>query len=211
MFRKAYLKHKTPDTNNLLMRRWHFCVIFDVTTMMARKNQAALAVCAQTKVIFPFKGRGKTGITASEIEQAEEFNGQFTDVFNKSDHNEVPFLSRSAPFMDDIVVINEGVTKQLKVWTLPKLMSFTLESKRSLQLNWAHVFPHLFQTSLNTGEIPKEWSLANIGPLYKKGNRALACNYRPVSLTCVPCKLLEHIVCSNILEMLDELLSRSKS
>ena len=37
------------------MRRWHFCVTFDVTTMMAGKNQAALAVCAQTKVIFPFK------------------------------------------------------------------------------------------------------------------------------------------------------------
>ena len=52
----------------------------------------------------PLKRRGGTGITASEIGQAEEFNGQFTDVFNKSDHIEVPFLSRSTPFMDDIVV-----------------------------------------------------------------------------------------------------------
>ena len=56
------------------------------------------------------KRRGGTGITASEI----EFNGQFTDVFNKNDHSEVPFLSRLAPFMDDIVVSNEGVTKLLK-------------------------------------------------------------------------------------------------
>ena len=51
------------------------------------------------------------------------------------------------------------------------------------------VFAHLFQKSLDTGEIPKEWSLANICPLYKKGDGALACNYRPVSLTYVPCKL----------------------
>ena len=58
--------------------------------------------------------------------------------------------------------------------------------------------------SVDTGEIPKEWSLANICPLYKKGDRSLACNYRPVSLTCVPCKLLEHIVCSNIMAHLDE-------
>ena len=57
---------------------------------------------------------GETGIIVSEIEQAEEFNGQFTDVFNKSDHIEVPFLSRSAPFMDDITVSNEGVTQLLK-------------------------------------------------------------------------------------------------
>ena len=64
------------------------------------------------------------------------------------------------------------------------------------------VFAHLFQQSIDMGEIPKEWSLANICPLFKKGE--LACNYRPVSLTCVLCKLLEHIVCSNIMAHLDE-------
>ena len=54
------------------------------------------------------------------------------------------------------------------------------------------------------GDIPKEWTLASISPLFKKGDRSLACNYRPVSLTCVPCKLLEHIECSNIMAHLDE-------
>ena len=44
---------------------------------------------------------------------------------------------------------------------------------------------------------------ANICPLFKK-EEALACKYCPVSLTCVPCKLLEHIVCSNIIAHLDE-------
>ena len=62
----------------------------------------------------------------------------------------------------------------------------------------------MFQQSLDTGEIPKEQLLANICPLFKKGDRVLACNYRPVSLTCVPCKVLEHIVCSNIMAHLDE-------
>ena len=66
------------------------------------------------------------------------------------------------------------------------------------------VFAHLFQQSIDSGEIPKEWSLANICPLFKKADRSRACNYRPVSLTCVPCKLLEHIlVCSNIMSHLD--------
>ena len=70
---------------------------------------------------------------------------------------------------------------------------------RLLDLELGPVFANLFQQSINTGEIPKEWSLANICPLFKKGDRSLACNYRPVSLTCIPCKLLEHIVCSNIM------------
>ena len=46
--------------------------------------------------------------------------------------------------------------------------------------------------------------LQKICPLFKKGDRPLACNYRPVSLTCVPCKLLEPIVCLNIMAHLDE-------
>ena len=51
---------------------------------------------------------------------------------------------------------------------------------------------------------PNEWLLVNICPLFKKGDRALACNYRHMPLTGVPCKLLEHIVCSNIMAHLDE-------
>ena len=66
------------------------------------------------------------------------------------------------------------------------------------------VIAHLFQQSLDTGKIPKERLLANICPLFKKGDRAFACKYHPVSLTCVPCKLLEQIVCSNIMAHLDE-------
>ena len=66
------------------------------------------------------------------------------------------------------------------------------------------MFARLFQQSIDTDEILKEWSLANICPLFKKWDRSLTCNYRPVSLTYVPCKLLEYIVCSNIMAHLDE-------
>ena len=66
------------------------------------------------------------------------------------------------------------------------------------------VFAHLFQQSIDTGEISKEWSLANVCPLFKEGDRSLARNNRTVSLTCILCKLLEHSVCSNIMTHLDE-------
>ena len=49
------------------------------------------------------------------------------------------------------------------------------------------VFAFLFQQSLDTSDIRKEWLLANICLLFKKVDRALAYNYRPVSLTCAPC------------------------
>ena len=53
-------------------------------------------------------------VSLNQISKAEEFNGQFTDVFTKPVHNQVPLLDSSFPFMDGIVVTKEGVTKLLK-------------------------------------------------------------------------------------------------
>ena len=48
------------------------------------------------------------------------------------------------------------------------------------------------------------WRNANVAPVFKKGNRDLSENYRPVSLTCVCCKIMEHIICTHIRSPLDE-------
>ena len=60
------------------------------------------------------KKRQGSGLAQSDFEKASEFNGQFTDVFTKTEHSQVPLLDRSAPFMEDIVVTMEGVTNLLK-------------------------------------------------------------------------------------------------
>ena len=128
-------------------------------------------------------------------------------MFNKNEHTQVPLLDRSAPFLNDIAVSKDGVIKLLKGLNPSKALGpdvLHLRVLKELETELVPVFAHLFQQSIDTGEIPKEWSLANICPLFKKSDRSLACSYRPVPLTCVPCKLLEHIVCSNIMTHLDE-------
>ena len=42
--------------------------------------------------------------------------------------------------------------------------------------------------------MPADWKLANVSPIRKKGSRAMASNYRPVSLTCLASKLMESII-----------------
>ena len=109
--------------------------------------------------------------------------------------------------MEDIVVTKEGVIKLLKGLNPSKALGpdeLHPRVLKELATELGPIFAHLFQQSIDSGDIPEEWTLANISPLFKKGDRSLACNYRPVSLTCVPCKLLEHIVCSNIMAHLDE-------
>jgi len=61
----------------------------------------------------------------------------------------------------------------------------------------------VFQTSLDSGTVPSDWKKALITPLFKKGERNVASNYRPVSLTSVVSKILEHIVHSSIMRHLD--------
>ena len=160
-----------------------------------------------TQGIPPLKRKNGKGVAQSDLEKAEEFNGQFTDVFSKNEHTQVPLLDRSAPFMNDIAVSKDRVIKLLKGLNPSKALGpdeLHPRVLKELATELGPVFAHLFQQSTDTGEIPKEWSLANICPLFKKSDRSLACNYHPVSLTCVPCKLLEHIVCSNIMAHLDK-------
>ena len=160
-----------------------------------------------TQGIPPLKRKNKKGVALSDLKRAEEFNGHFTDVFNKNEHTQVPLLDRSAPFMNDVTVSKDGVIKLLKVLNPSKALGpdeLHPRVLKQLATELGPVFAHLFQQSIDHGEIPKEWSLEIICPVFKKSDRSLACNYRPVSLTCVLCKLLEHIVCSNIMAHLDE-------
>ena len=56
-----------------------------------------------TQGIPPLKRKNGKGVAQSGLGKAEEFSGQFTDVFSKNEHTQVPLLDRSAPFMDDVV------------------------------------------------------------------------------------------------------------
>ena len=61
--------------------------------------------------------------------------------------------------------------------------------------NLAPAVTCLFQKSLDSEKLPKDWTDANVSPIFKKGDRHIPANYRPVSLTSVLSKLLEHIIC----------------
>ena len=52
----------------------------------------------------------------------------------------------------------------------------------------------LFNKSLSQSKIPQSWKKANVTPIFKKGDRKQAINYRPISLTSVLVKLLEKIL-----------------
>ena len=61
----------------------------------------------------------------------------------------------------------------------------------------------IFQRCIEVGRVPKDRNGTNVCPLFKNGDKSTASNYRPISLTCILCKVLEHIVASNLVTHLD--------
>ena len=63
---------------------------------------------------------------------------------------------------------------------------------------------YIFNLSLSTGEVPSDWKRAVICPIFKKGDKEDASNYRPISLTCSICKVMEKFVKRAVMAHLKE-------
>jgi hypothetical protein len=128
-------------------------------------------------------------------------------VFTKKTHDQVPLLERKIPRMKDIRITEGGVLKLLQGLNISKARGpdeISPKILKELSNELTPIMTHFFQQTMDKSTLPEDWTTANICPLYKKADRSIPANYRPVSLTCILCKLAEHIVSSNIMSHLEE-------
>jgi hypothetical protein len=52
--------------------------------------------------------------------------------------------------------------------------------------------------------IPSDWKKAIVVPIYNGGDRSVVTNYRPISLTSVVCKQMEHVVAGYLRQIWDK-------
>ena len=148
------------------------------------------------------------GVNYSDsVKKADILNHQFTSVFTEEDLSSVPELnSTDHPSVQSIVVNRKGVLKLLRGTNPHKATGPDEIPGRLLKTLSDEVVDSIcliFQASLDQGRIPTAWKQAYISPIFKKGDRHKPSNYRPVSLTSVCCKILEHIVHSHVMGHLD--------
>ena len=155
--------------------------------------------------IAPLK---KNGMAHSDPKiKATILNEQFCSVFTEDSSTNLPSMGDSPfPDMHDFNVNEEGVRKLLQGLNPHKAEGPDHIPTRFLKEFATELTPAMtliFQASLQQGEIPDEWRQANIAPVFKKGDRSVAANYRPISLTSVCSKVLEHIIHSQVMKHLD--------
>ena len=84
------------------------------------------------------------------------------------------------------------------------LDNLTSRILKKLHNEIAPMLSDIFNTSLREGKVPDDWRNASVTPVYKKGIKTKAENYRPISLTCICCKVMKHVITSNIMAHLDK-------
>jgi hypothetical protein len=158
--------------------------------------------------IAPLKSKNTGKLLTDSKDKAQALNNQFKSVFTTSGYDKpLQFEGVKQPSIGEIHVGPGGVAYLLRKLSPNKASGPDSIPNRILKEIATEIDPFLtkfFNASLECGQLPKDWTQANVTPIFKKGSRHDPANYRPVSLTCVCCKILEHIVCKHILNHLEQ-------
>ena len=149
------------------------------------------------------KDQNKTP-TSDPVKKANLIRQQFDSVFsNPEPPIQATFKEEDRlPTIQPITINSLGIKKLLSNLNPNKAIGPDKIPGHFLKFfsdDLADIYQVLFQASLDQGVLPADWKTANIVPLFKKGNKSLPENYRPISLTSLTCKILEHVVFSNFM------------
>ena len=97
------------------------------------------------------------------------------------------------PCIDAIQVHSEGVASNIDPSKAHGPDNLPACFLREVSCEIAPTLALIFQASLDQGTLPEVWKQATVAPIFKKGSRTDPCNFRPISLTCICTKILEHI------------------
>jgi hypothetical protein len=199
-----YNTHKKETRKALRSARWNYINKVLLVGLNENNTKPFWKYVKSTRQenigVAPLQKDGETNTGSRE--KAEILNEQFRSVFTIDKENDSPtMVGPEYPTIDNLNIHTKGVEKLLQKLKVNKasgpddLPAFIL---RETATEIAPVLTAIFNQSLKTGTLPEDCLKANIAPIFKKRNKNLAENYRPVSLTCICCKVMEHIICKHI-------------
>ena len=148
-------------------------------------------------------------LVSDSKEKADVFNEYLVSEASipNMDSAEVPPLVSCSPnTLSNITVDEELVYKLLSSVNINKARGCDGISNKVIKLcaeGLCNSFTNLINTSLRLGQYLSAWKLANVLPLFKKEDRQLKTNYRPVSLLSCLSNICEKVVFIHLYSFLD--------
>ena len=156
----------------------------------------------------------ETSLRIEDKDKAEILQKQFRRVFTKEPDGELPAFP---PRTDREVEMNlnvDIVKKEILFINKNKAIGPDEIHPMMLKELVDYITISLFiimKKSLMTGNLPDDWKLADVSPIFKKGAKNLAENYRSISITSISCRILEKIMKNKIMNhLIQEKLLSSK-
>ena len=165
--------------------------------------------CKQDSIgVAPIRDPSTGKLETEPQKKAQLLNNQFFSVFSAMSPVSLARtcarllgFGNSIPPMPDFDISENGVLKLLGTLKPNKAAGpdgLRPHLLRDLRTTIAPILTRIFNLSYDTGHVPSDWKTANVTPAYKKGSKNKAANYRPISLTCICSKMMEHIMVSQI-------------
>ena len=161
-----------------------------------------------TRTVQPVKvNTNENKLTSNPVEQANVFNDYFATVFTV-DNGILPYVSPRTNddiSCDSILFTVDNVCKALLTLKpstssgpdgLPNVLL------RKLAFSICNPLQYIFDSSIKTHQLPSLWLQAFVTPIFKKGATSEPSNYRPISLTCTCCRVMERIINAQIIDYL---------
>ena len=145
---------------------------------------------------------------SDNLNKALILNEYFASVFTREDKENLPMFEERnfTNILDTIVIQKDKIQKHLEKLNPSKSMGVDGLHPKFLKETAEEISDPIFKLckiSLEQSKIPDTWKHSNITAIYKKGQKDLPSNYRPICLTSIVCKIMETFIRDSIVQHME--------
>lgn len=146
---------------------------------------------------------GSSRLLENDIDKANSFADFFENIYSNESGNFKELANRMPRDSMECITISTSMIEEklsnVKINKSPGPDGLHPRIIYEMRYEISGIIKQIFERSIATSTLPDEWKTSIVSVLHKKDRRDSVENYRPISLTCILCKILESILKDHIM------------